>query len=353
MKLRSLLAPVLAAALAATAFGQASLDKSIIAAAAPLTDAQKAAVGGFIDSPAEAIRSADRPGDVEAARQALITPARDPSATTSFRRGYSAAVVAELAPVAKGRDLRRAIVAMQVLRFLRTQEAVDVLIERTSPTAEPDAGKRIAAASLVADGCEDLDVANSAFDSIARRLRDNAAAETDWIALQQKLSAIAAPAKRRDFPADNARNVRRAQAEAIASVAKAMRAGTAADARMQALQRALIAVRNDLLTLGQAERSAVAKTLAPALSDLLAAGLAHWDSAHANPAMNASYEAVANSCEVLLRLLDRGERPQAYSGTTPDGDSRVLGSAWSSKDKSRFEAESKRWAGIVSAAPYK
>jgi hypothetical protein len=353
MKLRSLLAPVLAAALAATAFGQASLDKSIIAAGAALTEPQKAAVGSFIDAPAEAIRSSDRTGEVESARQTLITPARDPSATTAFRRAYSAAVLAELAPVAKGRDLRRAIVAMQVIRFLRTQEAVDALVERTSPSAEPDAGKRIAAATLVADSCEDLEVANAAFDSIARRLRDHATAETDWIALQQKLSAIAAPVKRRDFPADNARNVRRAQAEAIAGVAKAMRAGTAADGRMQAMQRALIGVRNDLLTLGQSDRSAVAKTLAPALSELLAATLAQWDSAHANASMNASYEAVANSCEVLLRLLDRGERPQAYAGTAPDGDSRVLGSAWASKDKARFEAEAKRWAGIVAAAPYK
>lgn len=353
MNLRSLMAPVLAAALAATAFGQASLDKSIIASAGALSDAQKQAMTDFVKGQTRTIGSSDGAGELEAARQALIAPSRDPSATPVFRRGYSSAVVAELAPVAKGRDLRRAIVAMQVLRFIRTKEAVDVLVDRTGPAAEPDAGKRIAAASLVTDSFEDLDVSPGEFDAIARRLRDACASETDWLALQQKLIAIAAPAKRGGFPADNARNVRKAQAEAIAAIARAMRGASKPDPRVQSLQRVLVGVRNDLLTLSQGDRSAVAKTLAPALADIVAAAGAQWDAAHADATLNASFEATVNSCEVLLRMIDRGERPQAYSGTTPDGDSRVLGAAWSSKDKARFEAESKRWSGIVAAAPYK
>jgi hypothetical protein len=53
------------------------------------------------------------------------------------------------------------------------------------------------------------------------------------------------------------------------------------------------------------------------------------------------------------RDIDRGERPQAYAGTKPEGDARVLGPSWESKDKAKFEAEATRWAGIVSAAPYR
>jgi hypothetical protein len=205
----------------------------------------------------------------------------------------------------------------------------------------------------VADTFEDLDAANAYFDPVARRLRDAAVAETDWLALQQKLAAMGAAARRKDLPSDNARNVRRAQAEAIASIAKAIKSSAGADGRMQAIQRTLVGLRNDLLLMQTADRSAIAKVLAPALSDLIGCAEVHWESAHANPTLSASYGSVLNSCEVLLRLIDRGERPQAYAGTKPDGDSRVLTPAWEAKDKAKFEAEAKRWAGIVAAAPYR
>ena len=51
----------------------------------------------------------------------------------------------------------------------------------------------------------------------------------------------------------------------------------------------------------------------------------------------------------LLRIIDREERPQAYAGSRPDADARVLLPAWESSDKAKFEAEAARWAGIVAA----
>jgi hypothetical protein len=102
-----------------------------------------------------------------------------------------------------------------------------------------------------------------------------------------------------------------------------------------------------------ADRSAMAKVLAPALADVIAAGVSHWDSAHADKALSQSYGATLNSCETLLRLIDRAERPQAYAGSQPDADGRVLTPAWEAKEKAAFEAESKRWSGIVTAAPYR
>jgi hypothetical protein len=342
-------------ALSATAaFGQSTaLDRTIIAASGALNDGQKSAVAAFVGKLAETIRTGDDARAVEEARAALTVPARDPAATASFRKAYGQIIIVELGAVAKGSDLRRALNAMQALRFTRTPEALDVVIERTAPASEPNAAKRIAAASLVADAFEDLDASNAYYETAARRLRDASGAETDWIALQQKLSAIGAAARRKELPADNARNVRKAQAEAIAAVAKAIKSQSKADARMQAIQRTLVGLRNDLLVMQSADRSAVAKVLAPALSDLVGGAAAQWDSAHADAALTGSYASVLNNCEVLLRLIDRGERPQAYAGTKPEGDARVLGSAWESKDKAKFEAEATRWAGIVSAAPYR
>lgn len=350
---RALLAAALAATLAGMASGQSTLDRSVLTATAAPTDAQKAAIGSFASKHAAAIEESSNPADLEAARLALVAPSRDPAATPAFRKAYATVLVAELGPVAKGSDLRRAVNAMQVLRFTRSPDALDVILERAAPSAEPDAGKRIAAGSLAIDAFEDLDAANVYYESAARRLRDASAAETDWLALQQKFAAIATAARRKDLPGENSRNVRRAFAEAMAAVAKASKASTAADPRMQAVQRALVGLRNDLLAASQADRSALAKSLMPALVDVVAAASAQWSAGHADKALDAAYGSTMNSCEVILRLVDRGERPQAYAGTKPEGDTRVLAAAWESGDKARFDAELKRWTEVVSAAPYR
>jgi len=354
---RTLLTSLLAASLTVTAFGQSSgggLDASVTGATGTLTEAQKASVSKYTAGLVDTLKSKDSTAkQLDEARTALVKPARDPGATLAFRSGYAATLKPALEPIVTGTDLQRAIIAMQVLRFTRSATAVEILIDRANPTTEADPGKRIAAGTLLIDIFDDYEGANNTYDSNARKIRDAAAAETDWMALQQKLNALGTAARRKDLPADNARTVRRAQAEAIARIASSVKSGAAADQRMMSLQRVLIAVRNDLLTMPQADRSNLAKVLAPALADTLAATAAHWDSAHASKELGASYASTINSCEVILRLLDRGERPTAYAGTKPEADSRVLATSWDSKDRTKFDAEVKRWAGIVSAAPYK
>ncbi len=350
---RPLFSALLAACVSATAFAQSTLDRAILGATAPLTAAQKSTLDTFLSKRVDAIRDSNDASAVEESRSILVTAARDPAATPIFRKAYALALIAELGPTVKSRDLRRAINAMQVLRFTRTPEGLDLVVERTIPGSETEAGKRIAAASLISDAFEDLDASNGYYETVSRRLKDATAGETDVIALQQKFTAIASAAHRKDLPAESARAVRKNLIDAIALVSKSIRAASAADNRMLALQRVLVGVRNDLLEMPQTERAIVSKTLAPALADLVAAASTQWASAHDSPALSASYASVMNSCEVLLRLIDRGERPAAYSGTKADGDQRLLAPAWENKDKPKFEAEAKRWNEIVGAAPYK
>jgi hypothetical protein len=329
------------------------LDRSILSSGTALNEAQKKSIATFGAPSFETIKTSTDNKALEDARTTLTAPLRDPGSTAAFRKGYGTVLVAELGPVAKGKDLRRALLAMQVIRFARSSEAFDLLVERTSPASEGDAGKRIAAASLLIDGIGEADVPNAYFEGAARRLRDAAAAETDWRALQQKLLAISAVASRKELPAESARNIRRMQAEALSAVAKAIRASTKADTRALAVQRVLIGVRNDMLQMPQADRSAYGKALAPMLGELLAAASAQWTSAHENAELKASYGSLSNACEVLLRLVDRAERPSAYAGSKPDSDARILGPAWDSNEKAKFDAEVKRWTDIVGAAPYK
>ena len=350
---RLLIPAILAACVGSTTLAQSSLDRAIVGATAPLSEAQKTALSGFIAKHVDAIKDGNDAAATDDARWALVTLARDPAATPTFRKALALSIAGDLAATVKGSDLRRAINAMQVLRFTRTPEGLDLVVERTVPSAETEPGKRIAAASLVADAFEDLDANNAYYETVSRRLKDAATAESDVLALQQKLGAIAAAARRKELPPENARAVRKNLIDAIASVSKAIRGSASADPRMQALQRVLVGVRNDLLEMSQAERAAVSKTLAPALSDLVSAASAQWASAHESAVMSASYGSVMNSCEVLLRLIDRSERASAYTGSKPEGDQRILTPTWDAKDKAKFDAEAKRWADIVGAAPYR
>ena len=346
-----LLPALLAACLAHGAAAQ-SLDRSVIGASGSLSAAQQTAVSDFVARAASVIDSDDDAKAVEEARLALITPSRDPASTTAFRKAYAGELLKALGGTIRGGDLRRAVNAMQVLRFTRTSEAVDALIERANPASERNPGKRLAAAGLVVDAFEDLDTSNAYYEGAARRLRDAAAAETDPFALQQQLAAIGAAANRNGLPADTARNIRRTQAEAIAAAAQAMKGVSAADPRMQAIYRVLVTLRNDLLLNSQADQKEIGKVLAPALAAVIADAAAQWEAAHATPALAADYAGLANVCEVLLRLTDRLQRPNAYQGR-PDGDTRVLAGAWESGDRAKFDAESKRWADIASKAPYR
>jgi hypothetical protein len=353
---RTLLTSLLAAFLTVTAFGQSSggsLDSAIVGAKSSLNDAQKSAVAAFSAPYIETLKTSKDQKQLDDARAALVKPARDPGATPAFRKDYAAVLAGGLSPVIEGADLRQAILAMQVMRFTRCEKALEILCARADPAAETDAGKRLAAGTLIIDLFDDYEGANSSYDSYARKLGSAAAAETDWMALQQKLNALGAAARRKDLPADNVRNVRRAQAEAIARIAAASKASSSADPRMMSLQRVLVGIRNDLLTMSQADRTSLAKVLAPALADVLAASQAQWDAGHASKTVGPAYASTVNNCEVMLRLIDRAERPSAYSGSKPEADARVLATSWDAKDRAKFDAEVKRWAGIVAAAPYR
>jgi hypothetical protein len=343
----------LAACLAQGAAAQSSLDRSVIGASGALTTTQQTAVADFVARQAGILDSSDDAAEVEEARLALIAPSRDPSSSTAFRKAYAAELLKALGQTVRGGDLRRAINAMQVLRFTRTSEAVDALIDRATPSTERVAAKRIAAGGLVVDAFEDLDTSNAYYEGAARRLRDAAAAETDPYALQQQLSAIGAAARRNGLPADTARNIRRTQAEAIAAAAQAMKGESAADARLLAIYRALVPLRNDLVRTSQADQKEIGKALVPALAAVLSCNAAQWDAAHADATASADGAGLVNICEVLLRLVDRLQRPDAYQGTRPEAESRALAASWESGDKAKFAAEAKRWSDVAAKSPYR
>ncbi len=325
----------------------ASLDRAIVASSTTLTEAQKAAIQTFAAGEVETIATSTDQAALDAARRTLTDPPRDPAATAVFRRGYSIVLTPLLSPIAAGSDLRRAILAMQVLRFLRSNEALDVLLNRASSAMEKDGTRRIVAAGLAADLAVDADLSTIQVEALAKRLAACALAETDPFALQQQLEGFNSFLKRPQLTPDTARNVRKAEFDSIVALASSIAKNSSADGRVASVYRALISVRNQWVEMPVAEKSAAAPQLARGLIDLLKASERQWTTGHASAHTSTAYAGMCNSAEVLLRLVDRSIRPNAPR-TSDDG---VLPKTWDASDKPAFTAEVKRWSDAV--ATYK
>jgi hypothetical protein len=338
------------------ALGQApTLDRSILTASSPLSEAQSTTLKDFVSRWASDLSSASDPREVTAARNALTEPARDPSATPVFRRAFSGAVLAQITPIVEGKDLRRAINGLQVARFLRSPESVELIAGRLSPTAEANPAKRLAAASTLAAAVLDADLSPVQCDGITRNLLAAARAESDDQILLQEMKVLNGITRRSNLPPASAEAALVAQVTIFGGLVQGVLASPNADARMASVARALISLRNQWLELSRPQASKLGPVLGSSIGKVLEIADRHWESARNDPSVQSAYEISVATGETLLRLIDRTMRPNAYSPPKPgakDDEARALASAWTGGDKDGFSKEVRRWNGIVKAAPY-
>jgi hypothetical protein len=353
---RPLVAAGAVALVQSMALGQApNVDRALLTASSPLSGTQTTALKDFVSRWVSDIATASDPAEVTAARNALTDPARDPSATPIFRRAYSGAVLAELAPIVEGKDLRRAVNGLQVARFLRSPESVDLIAGRLQPTAEPNPAKRLAAASVLAAAVLDADLSAVQCDGITRNLVAAARAETDDQVLLQEMKVLNGIARRSNLPPATAEAAQAAQVAIFSGLVQGVASSPKADPRMASVARALVSLRNQWLELSRPQAAKFGPTLGPTIGAVLETANRHWDSAREDPSVQSAYEISVATGETLLRLIDRTLRPNAYPAPKPgakDDEARVLASSWTGGLKDAFSAEVQRWNGIVKAAPY-
>lgn len=339
-----------------TAWAQSGgLDRAILTASAPLTAAQTSALDEFVSRWTSTLTGSDDPAEVTAARNALTDPARDPSASPIFRRAFSGAVLAKIRPIVEGKDLRRAVNSLQVARFLRSPESVELISGRLATSGEPDAAKRLAASSVLAAAVTDADLSAVQCDGLVRDILAAAALEKDESVLVQQMKVLRGIAKRAGLPPATVDAALAAQVKVFAGLADAIAASPQADPRMASAARALVSMRNDWLELPRPQAAKLGPSLAPPVATIIKAAERHWDSARGDPERAAAYEIAVATSETLLRLVDRTMRPTAYPAPKPgakDDEARVLANAWTASDRAAFAKEVARWGDIVKASPY-
>ncbi len=329
------------------------LDRTTIATTSPLTADQAKTLDAFVEGWTNVIASTSNAKDLADARRTLIEPLRDPSATAVFRRAFSGASVSRLEPIVNGKDTQRAIVAMQVARFVGTPESLELIVGRLSTEKESDVAKRLSAASTIGFALGEVDLTAVQFDTLTRAIAAAAEKEREALVLLQEVRALAEFVKRPKAPAASTEQARTSQVKVLRSLMAQLATANGADAMVQVVNQALITLRDQWTNLPQADQMKLGPVLAPALAELFAIGAKQWDAAHDVDARGGpraqSYSDAIAAAEVLLRIVDKTVRPSGGG----IGAEKAIAKAWDANDRKAFDDEVAKWTKVVAAAPYR
>lgn len=237
------------------------------------------------------------PAEVNEARAELISVARSPSATPIFRRAYGEAVISELQSSISGDDTFRAINAMQAVRFLRTPDAVTVVLDHADPDREANLSKRLVAAGLLASAIVDAELNPAQLDGTTRRIASMAAAETEWMILLQSMEALDSIARLPNAPAASVALARRSQVSTLEGAVSRMKGSPEL---VEAVYRSLLELRNQLVRMSARERAEFARQFGPVFASAEQAVRSGLDTAPAS--MRPTFEKTAQQAEVLANL---------------------------------------------------
>jgi hypothetical protein len=299
--LRASLLPMAVAISASTAAAQqaASLPNSIVATSSSLSARDSQTVADFVANWTTQIAEGG-PLEVNKARGELISPARSPSATPIFTRAYSEAVVPALGPLVSGDDTFRAINALQVARFLKSPEAVELIVVRVDPTEESDRAKRLVASGLLAAAIRDGQLNPVQLDGTTRRIASIAGTEADWMVLLQLMEALDAIANLPNTPQASIDLARRSQLTVLEATVSRMKGPDGNPELIEAIYRSLLELRNQLVRMSSSQRSAFSRQFGPVFASVESAAKAGLATAPAN--LKPIFEKTAEQAKVLADL---------------------------------------------------
>ena len=307
-----------------------------------LTPQQRDQIRTYAEFYCDQFATGDIPA-VERAKRQLLDPMRAPRVTGEFRSAYSKILTPSLAAVIDGDNPHAAVNAMQLLGFLGTPAALDVLKDHIDSKDEDCFGIRLSAAKAFRMAAEAGRLDANDLNPLLRQLGAACRSETDPLVLRRQFEAIAS------VDSSIAREV------LLSAVGKKLDKlqGQAEPSRlMEAIYPALRRLRDQYLNprLMAADQKVFGKDIAHLLCKVFEVGLAHWDNIQSDEqtrmGIGRSYRGAIRLAESFLKTIDRTVRAAEPPRTQ-------LGAAWENADKSRFEAGHQDWRAVLTSPPYK
>lgn len=302
------------------------LDRGLVSSTKPLSGEQLDQVKAFAAAQLEALANGDA-DDLITARNALIQDARRPGVTGVFLRAFSSELVPGIEKMLQqqgdGMQTMRAENGLRILAFLRTPEALQLIVATTNPADVKDNSRRLVAAGLVPIAVEAVPqsgLGSAVLTSTARRLSENLVEDSDWIVVLEDLRAMNAIALNRTLTKENRSEVRDMQFNAYARLANGIASSDTPSPIVKAIYRAMLGLRERLLdnsTAGDISNRQIANTLREMLKRIGSAAVRQWNGLEADPAMFQAYEGTLRVGAQLLSLLERRQDPRINALAAP------------------------------------
>ena len=279
---------------------------------------------------------------VERAKRQLSDPMRAPMVTREFRQTYSRVLTPRLRGVVEGDNPHAAVNAMQLLGFLGTPAALNVVKDHIDSKDEDRFEIRLWAARAFKLAAEAGRLQADDLNPLLRQLGAACRSETEPSVLRRQFEAIASV---------DSSVARDALLSAVGNKLDELQRQTEPSLLMEAIYPALVRLRDQYLNprLGAADQKVFGKNVAHRLCKVFEVGLAHWDKIQSDEQtrteIGRSYRGAIRVAESFLKTIDRTVRRAEPPPTQ-------LGAAWENVDKSRFEAGHEDWHAVLTGPPY-
>lgn len=289
---------------ARNASAQAStLSADIISAKQALTPEQRKVVAQFVEKQAQQFADAD-PAEVVQIRNDFLTVLKRPTTTVAFRHDYGLEFVKGFKKFAEGDDALRATNAFIMARFLATAESVDFLQDNLDPDSQKNVATRISAAAQLPKAVADAPLSGPQFDAIAKRLAATCRKEADWIVAAHEVDAMVQMLREDGLPTAQADSIAGTLAGTINDLSSRVTDGSQPQL-VNALQRALLAVRNQLSGIVASARTKLLAGIAPSLDTLSKMKSAPPKGISAAQ-LESTFQAVVNTAGLLQKVRATG-----------------------------------------------
>lgn len=276
----------------------------------------------------------------EDAKKKLLEPLRALVVTPHFLSIYTKRLVPYLKPVIKGDSPYAAVNAFQVIGFIGTDEALDVIENHLSFDDEKSFAKRLWAVKAFVIAVDSGNLSANQQNPVLRQLGLACKAETQPMILHSQFNAIA------KVKSPIARDV---LLGAVSAKLDGLAAQENPSELMGVIYPALISLRDQYLILAPNQQRALGTNIAPTLCKVFNVSLAHWNAMQLDEKLKSkfaiSYEGANRVAEGFLKTIARKIGSQETPRTQ-------IADAWADGDKSRFEAEHKMWHDFVSRPPF-
>jgi hypothetical protein len=260
----------LAASLALSAVSAAqvqSISQQTIAAAGPLTAEQQAEIAKAMDGWAERVTGSDPDKVIEARGEIDKLATKNPSVTVAFRRELGLAFAKRFEDAVTADKAERSVSIFYIARSIGTVESIDFIVDHMDADTTESPAVRIAASAQLPKAVESMQLSAPQLDAIAKRLVTLTGKEREWVAATHAFEAMGAMIRRKGLSVAQADAIGSSMSATINDLTERVMDGSAPE-MVNALQRALLVVRNQLSDVPAPARTKLLAAIAPSLKQL-------------------------------------------------------------------------------------